>query len=144
MNLEKFKLRVEEKVYVDAEKDIFYSFDKNNIYDRYTKSEDNFNKTYALVTYDLGLILENNIDFKDNKSVLMVEFYIKDSERGSGLSKYFMKKILDNLKEKDIKEVFLYASEEWKGTPFNILKRFYESFGFKQTKENSKIFKIAF
>ncbi len=144
IKVENFKLKTEEKTYVDAAKDIFFSFDKKDIYDRYQKSGDSFDKTYALVTYDMDLILENNINFIDNKSVLMVEFFIKETERGTGLSKYFMDKIIHKLKEKDIKEVFLYASEEWKGTPFNILKRFYESFGFKQTKENSKIFKIAF
>lgn len=144
IKLEKFNLKVEEKEYVDAARDIFFSFDKNGIFDKYQKSEDTFNKTYSLVTYDLDLILENNIDFHENKSVLMVEFFIKDTERGTGLSKYFMNKILDKLKEKNLKEVFLYASEEWKGTPFKVLKSFYESFGFQQTKENEKIFKIAF
>lgn len=141
----KFKLKIEEKEYIDAAKDIFCSFNKSGVASKYMKLEDDqdsFDFSYGLLTYDLSQLEMNNFEFEKDKTLLLQEIYVEDKKRGKGFGKELLSQMIEFAKSKGIKEIFLNASSEWKKTPFEVLKAFYSSFGFTQIGE-TKYFKVS-
>jgi len=138
-----------EKLYKkeDNENFIFITKNKNFNTNKYFRSEEEDRDfSYSLLSKDFYSIEEKsefNI-FPTEEDITIAELYVTQQDRGLGLSKSLLTKSIEIAKNKGIKKIYLYASELWRGTPFNILKKIYEGVGFVQYKNTPVfVFKVS-
>lgn len=137
-DFDKLKMKVE-KSYGD----FFTSYNKSGVARKYdTAGRKDMDFSYALLNFDFERIEESIQDEVEHSAIHLQEIFVQADLRGTGFAQKLMSDTIKKVSDMGKEVVYLSACESWCKTPFDKLKKFYESFGFVQI-ENTTVFKLA-
>lgn len=138
MDEAKLKLKVE-KSYGD----FFTSYNKSGVARKYdTAGRYEMAFSYCLLNFDFERIELAIRDEVEHSAISLQEIFVQKDLRGTGFAQKLMNDTIKKVSEMGKTVVYLDACESWCKTPFDKLKKFYESFGFTQVGETT-VFKLA-